>query len=408
RTATAHLYRPSAGEPSRAVDPGRTDGGSGCRVGGAFLSAAPTPTPGGTADDPSDHPRYRRGDRRGGPDRLPEPSDPLLWGFPGICRPAGGVSVSFLPGGGGSPGLKVHTGKGGPCGFGTNAMWEMVLHYDFMRRAVLAGLIIGLISPLVGIFLVVRRLSLIADALAHVTLSGVAAGLLLQKHVPWLQSLNPLHVGAMFSVGGAMFVEQLRWLYRTYQELAIPVVLSGGVGLGVVLISAADGFNVDVAGYLFGSILAVGEGELGWIVVVAALVLAVIFLFHKELFALSFDEESAVVSGIPHRWINTLFSFAVALVIAASIRVVGILLVSALMTLPVAAALQIAGSFRQTLLYSLLFSETAVLCGLAAAYYLDWSSGGTIVLVSVLILVGILAAKRIRRLRILKTRRSDV
>lgn len=304
--------------------------------------------------------------------------------------------------------MKVHTGKGGPCGFGTNAMWEMVLHYDFMRRAVLAGLIIGLISPLVGIFLVVRRLSLIADALAHVTLSGVAAGLLLQKHVPWLQSLNPLHVGAMFSVGGAMFVEQLRRLYRTYQELAIPVVLSGGVGLGVVLISAADGFNVDVAGYLFGSILAVGEGELGWIVVVAALVLAVIFLFHKELFALSFDEESAVASGIPHRWINTLFSFAVALVIAASIRVVGILLVSALMTLPVAAALQIAGSFRQTLLYSLLFSETAVLCGLAAAYYLDWSSGGTIVLVSVLILVGILAAKRIRRLRILKTRRSDV
>ena len=163
--------------------------------------------------------------------------------------------------------MKVRTGKGGPCGFGTNAMWEMVLHYDFMRRAVLAGLIIGLISPLVGIFLVVRRLSLIADALAHVTLSGVAAGLLLQKHVPWLQSLNPLHVGAMFSVGGAMFVEQLRRLYRTYQELAIPVVLSGGVGLGVVLISAADGFNVDVAGYLFGSILAVGEGELGWIVV---------------------------------------------------------------------------------------------------------------------------------------------
>lgn len=292
--------------------------------------------------------------------------------------------------------------------FSANEMWEMVLYYDFMRRAVLAGLIIGLISPLVGIYLVVRRLSLIADALAHVTLSGVAAGLLLQKHVPWFQQVNPLHVGMLFSVGGAMFVERLRGLYRTYQELAIPVVLSGGIGLGVVLISAADGFNVDVAGYLFGSILAVGKDELWWMVIVAALVLAVIFLFHKELFALSFDEESAMVSGIPYRWINILFSFSVALVIAASIRVVGILLVSALMTIPVAAALQIAGSFRRTMFYSLLFSETAVLCGLAAAYYLDWSSGGTIVLVSVLILVVTLAVKRLRRFRILKSRRADV
>ncbi|MBO2533577.1 MAG: metal ABC transporter permease [Planifilum fulgidum] len=287
-------------------------------------------------------------------------------------------------------------------------MWEMILSYDFMRRAVLAGLMIGLISPLVGIFLVVRRLSLIADALAHVTLSGVAAGLLLQKHVSVFQHVNPLHVGMVFSVGGAMFVEQLRRLYRTYQELAIPVVLSGGIALGVVLISAADGFNVDVAGYLFGSILAVGEDELRWIFAVAALVLAVIFLFYKELFALSFDEESAVVSGIPHRLIHLVFFLAVALAIAASIRVVGILLVSALMTLPVAAALQISGSFRRTILYSLLFSEVSVLCGLSAAYYLDWSSGGTIVLVSLLILVSILALKRVRRFLILKSRGSGV
>jgi zinc transport system permease protein len=282
-------------------------------------------------------------------------------------------------------------------------MLEMILKYDFMQRAMLAGLIIGLISPLVGIFLVVRRLSLIADALAHVTLSGVAAGLLLQKHVAWFQQVNPLHVGMAFSVGGAMFVERLRRLYRTYQELAIPVVLSGGIGLGVVLISAADGFNVDVAGYLFGSILAVGEEELKWIAGVALLVLAVIFLFYKELFALSFDEESAVLSGIPYRWINALFSVTVALVIAAAIRVVGILLVSALMTLPVAAALQIAGSFRRTVLLSLLFAEIAVVCGLAAAYYLDWASGGTIVLVSVVILLSVLAAKRLRRFWILKS-----
>ncbi|WP_309864943.1 metal ABC transporter permease [Desmospora profundinema] len=274
-------------------------------------------------------------------------------------------------------------------------MIEMILQYEFMQRAVIAGVIIGLISPMVGVFLVVRRLSLIADALAHVTLSGVAAGLLLQKSFPALQSVNPLYFGMGFSLTASVFVEQLRRLYRSYQELAIPIILSGGIGLGVVLISAGDGFNVDVAGYLFGSILAVGSSELHAIFGVGILVLIMIALFYKELFALSFDEESAVLTGIPRRWINLLFSLVVAMVITASIRVVGILLVSGLITLPVAASLQIANSFKQALFFSVLFGQIAVFCGLAAAFYLDWASGGTIILVSVAILLLVVAVKRL-------------
>ncbi|OYD06314.1 metal ABC transporter permease [Paludifilum halophilum] len=273
----------------------------------------------------------------------------------------------------------------------------MIAQYEFMQRALIAGVVIGVIAPVVGVFLVVRRLSLIADALAHVTLSGVAAGLLLQKHVPFFQGVNPLYTGMGFSLTASIFVEHLRRLYRSYQELAIPVILAGGIGLGVVLISAADGFNVDVAGYLFGSILAVGASEIRWIVTVGVLVLMIVILFYKELFALSFDEESAVFSGIPRRWINLLFSVAVAMVITASIRVVGILLVSGLVTLPVAASLQIAGSFRQALIYSVLFAQVAVLSGLAAAFYLDWASGGTIVLVSVFLLLTVMGCKRIGR-----------
>ncbi|MFC4077201.1 metal ABC transporter permease [Salinithrix halophila] len=277
-------------------------------------------------------------------------------------------------------------------------MIDLILHYGFMQRALVAGLVIGLISPVVGVFLVVRRLSLIADALAHVTLSGVAAGLLLQKHAAFA-SINPLYMGMGFSLTASVFVEQLRRLYRSYQELAIPVILSGGIGLGVVLISAADGFNVDVAGYLFGSILAVGKSEIGAIVGAGVLVLAIVTVFYKELFALSFDEESAVHSGIPRRWLNLLFSLAVAMVITASIRVVGILLVSGLITLPVAASLQIANSFRQTILYSVLFAQTAVLTGLMAAFYLDWASGGTIVLVAVMILLVVMGVKRLAGIR---------
>ncbi|PTM56937.1 metal ABC transporter permease [Desmospora activa] len=277
-------------------------------------------------------------------------------------------------------------------------MIEMILQYEFMQRAVLAGMIIGLISPVVGVFLVVRRLSLIADALAHVTLSGVAAGLLLQKSFPALQSVHPLYFGMGFSMGASVFVEQLRGLYRSYQELAIPVIMSGGIGLGVVLISAGDGFNVDVAGYLFGSILAVGQSELYVIIVTGVVVFLLVSLFYKELFALSFDEESAVFSGIPRRWINLLFSLAVAMVITASIRVVGILLVSGLITLPVAASLQIANSFKQTLFLSVFFAQIAVFSGLAAAFYFDWASGGTIILVSVVILAVVVAVKRFRRI----------
>lgn len=275
---------------------------------------------------------------------------------------------------------------------------EVMWQYEFMRHALLAGVIVGLISPLVGVFLVVRRLSLIADALSHVTLSGVAAGLLLQREISWLQSFNPLYMGTAFSVAGALFVEQLRRLYRSYQELAIPIILSGGIGLGVVLISAGEGFNVNVMGYLFGSIIAVNDNDVKWVVVVGIIVALTIALLYKELFALSFDEESAYLSGIPRRGINLVFILLVALVITASVRVVGILLVSALMTLPVAASLQLAQSFRQTVMLSVLFAETSVISGLICSFYFDLAPGGTIVLIAVGWLLLTILLKRLQQI----------
>lgn len=273
-----------------------------------------------------------------------------------------------------------------------------ILQYPFMQRALIAGIIIGFISPLIGVFLVVRRLSMIADALSHVTLSGVAAGLLLQKEFSFFSGINPLSVGMTFAVIGSLFVERVRKIYQTYQELAIPIILAGGIGLGVVLISAADGFNVDVASYLFGNILTVSSEELGWIIGVGVLVVIVVYLFYKEFFSLSFDEENAVLTGIPRRWLHLLFIVLVALVITASIRVVGILLVSGLITLPVAASLQIARSFKQAIWLSILFAQIAVLCGFVAAYHLNWASGGTIVLVSVLILLVVNGVRYLRKM----------
>lgn len=273
-------------------------------------------------------------------------------------------------------------------------MLDVFFQYEFLRNALWSGVIVGLVSPVVGVFLVVRRLSLMADALSHIALSGIAAGLLLREVSPTLAFMSPIYSGMAFSVIGSLFVERLRKVYKSFEELAIPITLSTGVALSVVLISIADGFNSDLFGYLFGSVLSVTTSDLITIGGISVIVLIAIFAFYKELFYLTFDEESAVLSGLPRKRLNLLFMVLVALVIAASMRIVGILLVSAMMTLPVAASLQVARSFSQTLVYAVVFAESAVLGGLVLSYYLDWASGGTIVLFSVIILCLVLLVKK--------------
>ncbi|RSD27466.1 metal ABC transporter permease [Mesobacillus subterraneus] len=262
-----------------------------------------------------------------------------------------------------------------------------LLQYEFLQNAFLTGMIIGVIAPLLGVFIVVRRLSLIADALSHVTLAGIAASLLLEKKFMLFSGLNPLYMGMAFSVGGSLFIEKLRTVYKHYQELAIPIILSGGIGLGVIFISLADGFNTDLFSYLFGSVSAVSRADLWTILIISILVIAVVVSLYKELFLLSFDEEYARATGIAAKSLHFIFIVMVALVIAASMRIVGILLVSSLMTLPVAASIRFAKGFKQTIFFSILFGEISVLGGLFLSYYLDLAPGGTIVMIAVLILV---------------------
>ncbi|MGD6876571.1 metal ABC transporter permease [Bacillus infantis] len=266
-------------------------------------------------------------------------------------------------------------------------MISAILQYEFLQNAFLTGIIIGIIAPILGVFIVVRRLSLIADALSHVTLAGIAASLLLEKKLMLSGGLNPMYMGMAFSVAGSLFIEKLRAVYKHYQELAIPIILSGGIGIGVIFISMADGFNTDLFSYLFGSVSAVSRTDLWLILIISAVVAILIVLLYKELFLLSFDEEHAKASGIAAKSVHFIFIVMVALVIAASMRIVGILLVSSLMTLPVAASIRIAKGFKQTILFSVIFGEISVLGGLSVSYYLDLAPGGTIVMIAVLILV---------------------
>lgn len=274
-------------------------------------------------------------------------------------------------------------------------MIEALLNYPLIQNAFLSGLIIGIIAPLLGVFIVVRRMSLIADALSHVTLAGIAGSLYLSQSIASFALLNPIYMGIMASVGGSILIERLRSLYKHYEELAIPIIMSAGIGLSAIFISLASGFSTDLMSYLFGSVSVVSRQDLGVIFIIALIVIVFLLLFFKEMFVLSFDEEFAKATGLPSKWIHFLFMIVVALVIAASMRIVGILLVSSLITLPVAAAMRIAKGFKATIIYSIVFGESAVIIGLVSAFYLNLAPGGTIVVTSIIILFIVIFTKKL-------------
>lgn len=266
-------------------------------------------------------------------------------------------------------------------------MLELIQN-DFMQRALIAGLTIGIISPLIGTFLVLRRLSFIGDTLSHTTLAGVAAGI--------IAGVYPIITGMIFAVLAALGIEKLRKAYKHYEELSMPIMMSTGIGLAVVLISISDGFKVDLFSYLFGSIIAVTREDILTILILGIVIITTVVILYKELLYMAFDEEGARLSGISYQTINLIFTVLVALTIASSMRIVGILLVSSMMTIPVATSLQISNSFKQTIFYSILFAEIAIIVGMIIAYYFDLASGGTIVLVSVSMLLLTILFKKLR------------
>ena len=250
-------------------------------------------------------------------------------------------------------------------------MIEALLNFDFMRYSLLSGILIGFIAPLIGAFIVVRRLSLIADALSHVTLGGISFGMFILTLSPALAIINPMWFGILFAIVGALLIEKLRTSYSNYQEIAIPIIMSRDC-TKCHFISLADGFNQEIVGLLFGSISAVSLSDLLTVVVISIVVVLFITLFYKELFILSFDEEYSRVINIP-KWIQFLFIVIVAMVISASMRVVGILLVSALITLPIAIAMRITKGFKQLIILSVIIGEFSVIMGLVLAFYMNIS-----------------------------------
>jgi zinc transport system permease protein len=261
-----------------------------------------------------------------------------------------------------------------------------LFQYGFIVRGLEAGVIIGLVAPVIGIFLVLRRYALIADTLAHVSLAGIALG--------FVFALNPLIIAIAASVASSVAVERLRLYKRVYADSALSIFLSGSLALAVVLISIGRGFGVDIFNYLFGSIVTVKPSDLYVIAAMGVLVLASVAWFYRDLLYVTFDEEAAQVAGVRTHFINILLIMLSALTVSLAVPIVGTLLIAALIVIPVVAALQLKKDFLPTMFYAQAISVFSVLAGIISSYYLNIAAGGTIVLLAVLIFVVLFLYKK--------------
>ncbi|QJD82270.1 metal ABC transporter permease [Cohnella herbarum] len=264
-----------------------------------------------------------------------------------------------------------------------------ILTAEFFQRALIGGALIAVTAPLMGLFLVLRRLAMIGDTLAHVSIAGVALGFLIEVY--------PVAVGLVFAILASFAIEMLRRMYRTYAELSIAIIMSGGIALASLLFTMGKGFNLDVTSYMFGSIYTLDRTDLLVIAAVTVIVLTMVLIHKKELFLLTFDEDAAAVSGLPVKYFNIMLSILTALVISASIKIVGALLVSALLTIPAACSLALSRSFKSAIILVVIIGELAVLAGLWFAGVWNLAPGGTIVLLLIGILAVSIMTKRIIR-----------
>lgn len=258
--------------------------------------------------------------------------------------------------------------------------------YSFMQRAFMTGFLLALIIPCIGMVIVLKRLSMIGDALSHTSLAGVACGLIM--------GINPVLGATLFCVGAAFGIEAIRKKLPRYAEMSIAIIMSLGVGVAGVLsgfVKSSASFN----SFLFGSIVAISDGEMWSVAIIAIVILLSFLLFYRELFYISLDERSARLAGVPVGPVNFLFTILTAVTVSIASRTVGALIVSSMMVVPVAAAMQVGRSYKQTLIWSIVFAEFFTLSGLSISFHFGLKPGGTIVLIGVATLTVIFLSKSV-------------
>jgi zinc transport system permease protein len=262
-----------------------------------------------------------------------------------------------------------------------------MLNYSFMQNALFVSVFISILCPCIGIFLVLRRYSMIGDTLAHASLAGITIGLMTNQ--------NPILGAFIFtSVCGAL-IEFLRGYFKKYSDLILTIVLSLSVGTAITIISSGR-LHANADSFMFGSILTVTRFDMVMVLILSAVsVLTLILLYHQMVY-IAYDEEAAKVAGVKVRLINYVFSVLVASAISVSIRIVGVLVLSSMIALPVATALQLGKGFKLTLIFSIVFGVIDIMLGLFMSYYLNVAPGGFTALVSVAVLLLVLVTKKLQ------------
>lgn len=263
-----------------------------------------------------------------------------------------------------------------------------MFEYEFMQRAFWAGACIGIIAPMLGVYLMLRRQALMADTLSHVSLAGVALGSVL--------GLNPMACGFVVAVIGGILVEQLRRTYRTYSEVPVAIIMTSGLALAIVLMSFRSNLNKSFSSYLFGSIVAVSDIQLWLIAGVALVGVGYFFVLRRPLYNLTFDEETAQIGGVRVRGLTFSFAVLTGMTVAAAMPIVGVLLVSSLMVLPASLALRLAKGFTAAIVMAVIIGLMGIFSGLTASYYINTPPGGTIALTLLIFLLVGIAFQRVR------------
>jgi zinc transport system permease protein len=269
-----------------------------------------------------------------------------------------------------------------------------IFSFTFVQRALLAGVLIGAVTSILGVFLVLRRLSLIGDGLAHITFGSVAIVLLI-GFSPFYVTLAALPLVMLSSL--AIF--QLTRSKRIRGDAAIGIVSSIGIALGIIFSSLSGGYNVDLLSYLFGNILTVTQTELVLSFIILLLVMATIIFFYRDFFAVTFDEDLAKSMGIKTNRINIILLLLTAVSAVLAMKITGIMLVSAMLILPPVTALQLSLSFRMTIFAAVGFSVLAVISGIIVSFVLNLPAGGTIVMFNTALLLIVFGTKKILNLQ---------
>lgn len=261
-----------------------------------------------------------------------------------------------------------------------------MLSYSFMQNAIIVSIFISILCPCIGIFLVLRRYSMIGDTLSHASLAGITISLLFQQ--------SPILGAFIFtSIMGAL-IEFLRNYFRKYTDLILSIVLSLSVGTAISLISSGK-LHANADSFMFGSVLTVTRMDMYMVVVLSLISVVTLIVLYHQLVYIAYDEEIAKIIGVRVKLINYIFSILVACTIAVSIRIVGVLVLSSMIALPVATALQLGKGFKKTFLFSVLFSVIDIMSGLFLSYYVNVAPGGFTALMSVFVLLIVLIAKRV-------------